>query len=296
MDRLLERLLDVRVLGHQRDRLAGDRRDAELDRPLGLGELDGHDLVEPHDPAVDVGQRAATPGYAEAHNNLATVLQRQGDLSRAEQHFERTLELQPGHAEAHNNLGVLYESRRDFAGAAEQYDAALRSRPDFAQAHSNLGNVLLIRGALTQARERYESALALQPDFAEAHNNLGFVQARLGDPQAAITHYRRALALRPDLFQAASGLAWILATHADPALRDGRQALRQAEHCARLTANRDVGCLEGLAAAHAELGAFDQAIQWQSRAMSLVPANAHAPLSARLESYRAGRPWRDSGN
>jgi tetratricopeptide (TPR) repeat protein len=233
------------------------------------------------------------PGYAEAHNNLGVALQRQGDIARAAEHFERAVSLDPVNAEAHNNLGVIYEQRGDLVRAAEHYERALRIDPSFAEAHNNLGNVLLGRGDLAGARARYESALRVRPDLAEAHNNLGFVLARQGDLRGAVSHYRRALEIRPAMFQAASGLAWALATSPDASLRDGDEALTWAERCAEATDHRDPGCLEALAAAYAELGDFEQAVHWQSRAVSMLPAGRDADPRSRLRLYRSGTPYRE---
>jgi tetratricopeptide (TPR) repeat protein len=254
-------------------------------------------LTKQGDPprAIEHFERAVglDPGYAEAHNNLGAAFQRQGNSARAAEHFERAVSLDPDHAEAHNNLGIILERRGDLVRAAERYERALQIDPDFAEAHSNLGNVLLSRGDLAGARARYESALGVQPNFAEAHNNLGFVLARQGDLRGAVSHYRRALEIRPTLFHAATGLAWALATSEDASLRDGNEALAWAEHCADATDYRDPACLETLAAAYAELGDFEQAIRWQSQAVSLLPADRNADLRARLHLYRSGTPYRE---
>jgi len=123
--------------------------------------------------------------------------------------------------------------------------------------------------------------------------HLGFVLARQGDLRGAVSHYRRALEVRPTLFQAASGLAWILATSADASLRDGNEALAWAEHCAQASEYRDPACLDALAAAYAELGDFEQAVHWQNRAVSLLPANRNADLRSRLRLYQSGTPYRE---
>jgi tetratricopeptide (TPR) repeat protein len=233
------------------------------------------------------------PGSAEAQANLGSALQQQGDLDRAAEHFERAVQLEPGHARAHNNIGIIFERRGDLDGAQARYEKALQIAPDFAEAHSNLGNVLLARGDLVGARARYESALQSRPDFAGAQNNLGFVLARMGDHRRAAYHYRRALELRPDLVQAATGLAWLLATSDDAGVRDGEEALVRAGQCVETTLGRDPGCLEALAAAHAELGNFEQAVSEQTRAVSLLPPNRGADLRSRLRLYQSGRPYRE---
>jgi tetratricopeptide (TPR) repeat protein len=286
-----EAAIEIQPEVSEANRAKPRRNAARLHNNLGLARAkQGY-----HDEAIHNFEHAivSDPGYAEAYNNLGTLLLRQGDPLRAEELFEQALELEPDHLQAHNNLGTIYEGRRDLVNAARHYREALRIEPLFADAHSNLGNVSLFGGNLEAARGHYERALELRPDFAAAHNNLAYVASQLGDAATAVRHYRRAVELSPQFYQAASGLAWILATDPDETLRDGREALARAEQCARLTGERDAGCLEGLAAAHAELGDFETAVYRQEQALSLAPRASRAPLEARLAAYRAGRPWRE---
>jgi len=52
-----------------------------------------------------------TPGYAEAHENLASALLRvPGGLPQAVAHYEAAVRLKPDSAEAHYNLGVTLAS------------------------------------------------------------------------------------------------------------------------------------------------------------------------------------------
>jgi len=97
------------------------------------------------------------------------------------------------------------------------------------------------------------------------------------------------LASDPARIQAAEGLAWLSATSTDPAVRNGGLALQWAERCAAATHHERPGCLEALAAAHAELGRFDEALRWLNRALERVPPARTAELQRRAELYRAGR-------
>lgn len=62
--------------------------------------------------------------FAEAHNNLAFVLRKQGSghFDEALRHYQRALELNPDLAEAHMYLGVLYvqKGRNDLAQARHE--------------------------------------------------------------------------------------------------------------------------------------------------------------------------------
>jgi hypothetical protein len=48
-----------------------------------------------------------------------------------------------------------------------------------------------------------------------------------------------------------------------------------------------------LAAAHAEAGRFDKAVDWQVRAIELLPESEKEGYQSRLEQYRSGRADRD---
>ena len=47
------------------------------------------------------------------------------------------------------------------------------------------------------------------------------------------------------------------------------------------------------AAAHAEVGEFKEALEWQTRAMQSVPAYLRADYQQRLDLYKAGMPYRE---
>lgn len=89
--------------------------------------------------------------------------------------------------------------------------------------------------------------------------------------------------------------AWILATSREDRLRDGVAALMLAEPIARSNPG-DATAWSTLAAAQAELGRFSLAVAAAERALAAAGAAGDAAsvslLRQRLESFRAGRPWR----
>ena len=86
-------------------------------------------------------------------------------------------------------------------------------------------------------------------------------------------------------------IAWILATTGDDTLRDGGAALALAEPIAR-TAPDDPTVLSALAAAHAELQRFPEAIAAAERALATADPASAKLLAERLATYRSGKPWR----
>jgi len=129
-----------------------------------------------HEVAADlIGKATRISPTGEMFSNLGLVLQAQGQLDDAVDHYRRALSYQPGHVEAHNNLGNALKDKGELDGAVEHYRHALRLRPDFAVAHNNLGVTLKMQGKLDEAVKSFRKALELKADFAEAYGNLLFL-------------------------------------------------------------------------------------------------------------------------
>jgi len=59
-----------------------------------------------------------------------------------------------------------------------------------------------------------------------------------------------------------------------------------------LTGWKDSAYIDTLAAAYAEAGEFDKAVEWQTKARDLAPENQKADYQTRVDLYRAGKPYR----
>jgi tetratricopeptide (TPR) repeat protein len=116
-----------------------------------------------------------------------------------------------------------------------------------------------------------------------------------GQSRAAIACYRECLATQPDLVEALNGLAWFLATDPDPAVRRGPEAVTLAERANQLVKSADPGVLDTLAAALAEVGEFDRALEHARQARVLAERlAAHAlvaELDDRIELYAKHTPY-----
>lgn len=110
-------------------------------------------------------------------NNLAYLLDSQGDYTGARPLYERTLAiveqvLEPSHpdtATSLNNLASLLQAQGDYAAAQPLFERALAineqvlgpSHPDTAQSLNNLAELLYAQGDYTAARPLLERALAI---------------------------------------------------------------------------------------------------------------------------------------
>lgn len=153
------------------------------------------------------------------------------------------------------------------------------------------------RGETASAEQTFLSAISLIPTEARASfcGFAGEAAYEQGAHGLAVRMFRRALQSSNN-HDVANLAAWILATSVDPAVRDGVAALALVEPLARRTPN-DPMVASTLAAACAELGRFDEAVQVAERALALVrqgggDKQSESLLMQRLETYRVKRPWR----
>jgi hypothetical protein len=87
-------------------------------------------------------------------------------------------------------------------------------------------------------------------------------------------------------------LALRYATCPQDKVRDSAKALNAAQRSCELIRWRDWACLDALAAAHAEAGQFDQALQWLQAAADLADEVNRAACLERRKLYEAGQPLR----
>ena len=95
-----------------------------------------------------------------------------------------------------------------------------------------------------------------------------------------------------------NNLAFILATHPNASVRNGEEAIRLAQEACRLTNNRIFRALETLAAAYAEMGRFEEAIETAEKARKMAKSRMKPGDSTRirvqLDLYRKNIPYRKS--
>ncbi|MCC6510009.1 MAG: hypothetical protein IT423_12955 [Pirellulaceae bacterium] len=88
--------------------------------------------------------------------------------------------------------------------------------------------------------------------------------------------------------------AWILATSPDDKIRNGQQALQDATQACEDRKYLHPRLVDTLAAAHANLGDFDKAVEYAQKAIALVGPTLplYDQAKARLELYKQKQPFR----
>ncbi|MCX8091854.1 MAG: tetratricopeptide repeat protein [Verrucomicrobiae bacterium] len=234
------------------------------------------------------------PDHAGAWNNLGLCVARLGRRALAMDCYREALALKPDYPEAHFNLGLALAAEGDAAAAAEHFRAVLQQRPDFAEAHTQLGLALVRLEDFAGAAEHFRHAVRLAAD-ATRHAHLAGALVLLHDPAGAREHYRLALQLEPDRPDILQRLAWLLATHGSPDIRNGAEALQLAERACALSPRTNALLLATLAAALAETGRYDEAVQTSEHSLQLARAEGDSAFvhaeEQRLALYRQQRPF-----
>ncbi len=118
----------------------------------------------------------------------------------------------------------------------------------------------------------------------------------LHDEHKAIADYERIIKLDPPYPKniiVFNNLAYLLATSADDKLRDGKRAVELAEKAKQLEPTPTPDLLDTLAAAFAEAGDFDQAIETQKQAIDLATDGRREIFREPLKLYEGRQPRRE---
>jgi Flp pilus assembly protein TadD len=135
------------------------------------------------------------------------------------------------------------------------------------------------------------------PESDQAHQALGLAFQNQGKYEAAIVQYQKAVDLEPKNLAAQNSLAWLLATCGDASLRNGVRSLDLAQRMESVTRGQSPQILDTLAAALAENGRFDEAVQAARQACQLAVAQTNktlvTALQKRIELYQAHSPYHE---
>jgi tetratricopeptide (TPR) repeat protein len=252
-----------------------------------------------------------------------------GNLEDAAGNYRIALQLYPNFPKAHYYFGNVLLQQKKYAEAREEFDEVLRTNPEIAFAHKYLGDILAAQGKYDEAAVEYITALQLKPDdgvirtalalatqnagiekaltnlfealktrpTAEIHAQIAALETTQGTFQDAVEHFHEALRLKPDAPDVLNNLAWLLATCPDARIRDGAQAVKQAERACALTQDGVTPMVGTLAAAYAEAGRFDEAISTAEKACALAKQSGEQNLLQKnqelLQLYRAHKSYHE---
>ena len=246
---------------------------------------------------------AVTSNNPVAHLHVGHAFLEKGQLDSAIFHFQESLRLLSQSrlygstaALAHDGLGNALAAKGQRSDAIPHYEKALRIKPQYPAAEADLALALFREERVDEAISHWLRALSLDPNMVYACTGLGEALLRKHLPGEAIACYQRALQLAPHSAQSLGGLAWVLSTSSDAQFRNGPRAIQLAQQADQLTNGKDPRIIRTLAAAYAENGQFDEAINVTQRALQLAPAKSDPVLAKQLQMdidlYRMNFPLR----
>ena len=149
------------------------------------------------------------------------------------------------------------------------YNDAIRVNAGYAPAYDGRGNVLSQRQEFDQAINDFGTAIRLDSNNAGTFYNRGTLLLKRGKYFDAITDLETAVRREPRHVTASNDLAWLLATCPVEAFRDGKKAVKYGLAACTLSEFKDSQHLDTLAAAYAEQGQFDKAVETQNNAIKI---------------------------
>ncbi|WP_457808604.1 type IV pilus biogenesis/stability protein PilW [Kushneria sp. EE4] len=144
-----------------------------------------------------------------AYTQLGMAYLQRDDLERAQQAFNRAIDISANDPEALQGLALIYQRQGETASADQYFQRALSARTPFTQARNNYAAFLFSQNRIPQACEQLEQATSdlRYERRAQLFANLGQCRDRLGDHVAALASYERAIQLDERLPRAWLGLA-----------------------------------------------------------------------------------------
>jgi tetratricopeptide (TPR) repeat protein len=265
------------------------------------------------------------PRYADAWYLRGSIRADNAQVQDGLSDLSECLRLNPNHAAAYRNRGAAWCKLEKFEQVILDSSEAIRLNRKDGIAFQNRSAGLMEQG-------RYEEALADANDAIRlcghriGFNNRGFIHAKLRHFSEALSDYRAAIELDPaylrprvnridlfiemrqfanaladlaeilridtDNFYALQTRARLLACCPEADFRDGNRAVADAIRACELGGWKYAGQLNLLAAAYAEVGEFDKAIEWQTKALQASHDDQkRTEYSARLKLYEEHKPY-----
>ena len=264
------------------------------------------------------------PDRAYVHYTAGANLASLGELAEAESELRRALELDERYLEARFSLGRVLAVRGRHQDAVREFTAVLELDPRVVDARFARGESLGRLGREAEALDDLRAALAVDPARADVQMWVADALARARSWDQAIAHYDAVLELEPARREAwmkkatalfiagryadtaatlergsaqlpddrllATATARFLASCPDRKLRDGKRALALAEQL--FAGEESLENAELVAMAHAETGAWSEAVAWQERALAAARRSGDDRLAAMLAPQPRALPRR----
>jgi len=232
------------------------------------------------------------PDLADAWIGMSNIALIEEDFDKALDAANKAVELQPKNAMGLNARGWVQYKRDAIDEAIYDLNRAIRFAPRLSIAYGNRGVCHVSQNNFEQAIADHTRHLKLNPSSPFALSNRAVAYLGQGEFKKAKEDYEAAVKLNPDLDESLNGYAWFLATCPEEEFRDGKEAVKLAEQACKVSGGKDWYHLDTLAAAYAEDGDFDKAIEYAQKAIDVAPENKRDLCQQQLKRFKDKKPFR----
>ena len=265
--------------------------------PLIMGQLgdDDEDVLQAVYSAIYSGGKDMISAVIESYDQCpSSSLQRMTafllniDAERSDEIEQVLVNMKPGNPELLNGrdrlrvgiviglLGTFEQRRHNTDKASELYGTSVRLNPNL-----QIG----FWSELAELKSS-EGDTSLE-DVLSMYNDSNFVD----DVNERRTLLEKVTGVAPDFPWALNNLAWDLATNSDESNRDGVRAVELATRVCEQDGWHYHGFLDTLAAAHAETGDFESAVEVEKKAIDCAPLGDVGEYEQNLLRYENEEAW-----
>jgi tetratricopeptide (TPR) repeat protein len=235
------------------------------------------------------------PTYMWAYNQRAGIWLRREEYDKAIADYDKSIELYPIGSFSYINRGVAWLRKNEYDKAIADFNEAIRFDPNIAFTYSWRGNAFEKKGEYDEAIADYDKAIRLDSQDGFCYVKRGLIRHLKKDFDRASADYQEAVRIEPKLSSAYLARAYLWATCPDPKYRNGKKAVESATMACELTDWMRPVNLDTLAASYAELGDFNSAVKWQSKAIDLLSDDKKKEeYHTRLKLYQDKKPYRET--
>lgn len=224
-------------------------------------------------------------------------------LGNAKEKFQHMEDLAISYARTVNHLMALDEDLRSeeiptrIIKEGNQFNKILqefKEEKDYTPVDWTIkGRTALWEEEYSDALKHFNKAIAEHEEDDSLYYYIAITYEKLNDYKKAINNYEKAIQFNPNAYDVMNNLAWILATNSEDGLREGETALKWALKSNEIVDYEHPYLLDTLAAAYAETGNFEKAIEYQEKAIDKA-ANSefHEEYISRLQLYKSNKAYR----